>query len=461
MAKTKFWTKKRIIITVIVCLVVAAVAVTAIVLGVKSAEPETALETVTRGSLQSSISSSGSVNETGVAIDVPLYAAVNGVTDSATIDNYRNEFSWTDFLVNSIFNSQTGNDLPALYYQISPADKALLNKTLKLNTNDDPVTLFTAAPVVLNVDSLKEAYQNLIDSGVMDEESNQITLLGFALSIFLEPGGSNETLPAELERFFTVDAANAVTVSTEYINEVVNENIGGSIGAEGIDYTLSDFRADEGEWYGVQTKIFAVDFTQFITSFTVNEYDVAKIDVRLRGGERVYAAISINALNGRKVLSEIVQITKGTSSGGVSYYGVVARIIFGEVVDDGAGSGKIMDFTYYDPALTTETVTALGIDPKDALTRDEVLIGYSVAVRVQQESVADTLIVPTKCIFYNDSNEPYVLVREGGRERRVQITITLSTGSDAAVTPKEGEELKEGDSIVYRADDSLLSSILG
>lgn len=59
MAKTKFWTKKRIIITVIVCLVVAAVAVTAIVLGVKSAEPETALETVTRGSLQSSISSSG------------------------------------------------------------------------------------------------------------------------------------------------------------------------------------------------------------------------------------------------------------------------------------------------------------------------------------------------------------------------------------------------------------------
>ena len=229
MAKTKFWTKKRIIITVIVCLVVAAVVATAIVLGVKSAEPETALETVTRGSLQSSISSSGSVNETGVAIDVPLYAAVNGVTDSATIDNYRNEFSWTDFLVNSIFNSQTGNDLPALYYQISPADKALLNKTLKLNTNDDPVTLFTAAPVVLNVDSLKEAYQDLIDSGVMDEESNQITLLGFALSIFLEPGGSDETLPAELERFFTVDDANAVTVSTEYINEVVNENIGGSI----------------------------------------------------------------------------------------------------------------------------------------------------------------------------------------------------------------------------------------
>ena len=67
----------------------------------------------------------------------------------------------------------------------------------------------------------------------------------------------------------------------------------------------------------------------------------------------------------------------------------------------------------------------------------------------------------TKCIFYNDANEPYVLVREGSRERRVAVTVTLSTGSDAAVTPKNEGELKEGDSIVYRADDSLLSSILG
>ena len=478
MANTKFWTKKRIIIAVAVLLILIAIVVVAVIYGVKSSEPETALETVTRGSLQSSISSSGTITEVGVAVDVPLYAAVNGIDDADSIGDYRDDFNWADFILNSIYNDQFGNDLPALYYSVISVNPDFVDATVKINTHDPATALFRVAPVVLNVENLKALYQEMKDSGAFDGEEVQHSLLGFALAILLEPGGSDDTLPDDLESFFKIDSDNPIEVTTGYINDIVSTNLGG-IDSSGIDYTLSNFRLKEKEWYGVQTKIFKVDFTQVYTSFTVNEYDIAKIDARLRADEKVYAALSVNALNGRKVLSEITEISKGASSGGVSYYGVVARVIFGEVVDLDAAegelspiaeeylslnpgaTGKILDFTYYDSDLDAETVTGLGIDNRDILTRDEVLIGYSVAVRVQQEGIADTLIVPTKCIFYNDANEPYVLVREGRRERRVAVTVTLSTGSDAAVTPKNEGELNEGDSIVYRADDSLLSSILG
>ena len=106
-------------------------------------------------------------------------------------------------------------------------------------------------------------------------------------------------------------------------------------------------------------------------------------------------------------------------------------------------------------------VNALGIDVNDILTREEVLVGYSVAVRVPQEVVYNSLIVPTKCIFYDSESKPYVTVRESGRDKRVYVRILLSTGTEAAVEANSGYELNEGDKVVYRADDSLISSILG
>ena len=462
MANAKFWTKKRIIILVVALLVVAAIVVTAVVLGVKSSEPETALETVTRGSLQRSISSSGQITETGIAVDVPLYAAVNKVYDADAIAGYRDDFSWTDFIINSIYNSEAGNDLPALYYEVTYVNEHFVNKNNILNTDmtgEESERIFSVAPVVLDVDAVKDAYDKLVGSGVLDGENVEETLVAFAVSILAEPGGSTEELPESLNEFFYVDEGNPVDVTTEYISDVVTKYLG-SENAAGINYTLSNFRLQKGNKIGVQTKVFKIDFTQVYTAFTINEYDVAKVDEQLRNEERVYAALSVNALNGRKVLAEITEITKGSYSAGVAYYGVVARVIFGEETETEDGT-KRLDFTYYDSELNEKRIAELGIDDSDIVRREEVLIGYSVSVRVQQEGIADTLIVPTKCIFYNDQNEPYVLVREGNRERRVAITVTLSTGSDAAVTPEEEGALKEGDNIVYRADDSLLSSILG
>ena len=120
-----------------------------------------------------------------------------------------------------------------------------------------------------------------------------------------------------------------------------------------------------------------------------------------------------------------------------------------------------LDYGYYDPALSAETVGGLGVDIYDILSREEVLSGYSVAVRVPQEVVYDSLIVSTQCVFYDGENRPYVIVRDGSRERRVYVRILLSTGTEAAVEAQDGYELNEGDRIIYRANDSLLSSILG
>ena len=107
---------------------------------------------------------------------------------------------------------------------------------------------------------------------------------------------------------------------------------------------------------------------------------------------------------------------------------------------------------------------ALGVDVTDLVEREEVLENYSVAVRVQKTAVIDKLIIPTKCIFYDDAKNPYVLVKRDNKEARVYVKVLLSTGSEAAVEVKESkdeEALVAGDKIVYKAESSLISSILG
>ena len=44
---------------------------------------------------------------------------------------------------------------------------------------------------------------------------------------------------------------------------------------------------------------------------------------------------------------------------------------------------------------------------------------------------------------------------------RTLICMPLSTGTEAAVEANAGYELNEGDIVIYKADDSLISSILG
>ncbi|MBO7293148.1 MAG: hypothetical protein J6V07_04365, partial [Clostridia bacterium] len=72
----------------------------------------------------------------------------------------------------------------------------------------------------------------------------------------------------------------------------------------------------------------------------------------------------------------------------------------------------------------------------------------------------DTLIVPTKCIYYNDEKKPYVVKLDSeGKEKRVAIKITLTTGTDAAVVPVEEGALNEGDILRYTAEASLIGSL--
>ena len=98
------------------------------------------------------------------------------------------------------------------------------------------------------------------------------------------------------------------------------------------------------------------------------------------------------------------------------------------------------------------------------MARDEVLENYSVAIRVQKTAVIDKLIVPTKCIFYDDAKTPYVLVVRDNKQIRVYVKVLLSTGSEAAVEIKDAKQegaLVDGDIVIYQADSSLISSILG
>ena len=86
--------------------------------------------------------------------------------------------------------------------------------------------------------------------------------------------------------------------------------------------------------------------------------------------------------------------------------------------------------------------------------------GYSITVSAQKAVVENTLIVPTKCIYYDDTKSPYVtVVNADGKETRVYIKITLSTGTDAAVTAAEGYTLNEGDILRYIADATLIGSL--
>lgn len=484
MAASKFWTKKRIVILTLILIVLVTAIVLGVVFGLKSGEVKTAEESVARGSLSSNISSSGTVVEAGITRDIPFYAAVNDITDLSDIKDYDSNFSWTDFLVNAIIN-----DVP-LYYKVTYANSAMCGKRNVLNTKSDNITVFRVSPLYIDFEALKSDYDRLVAEGVISRDT---TLSDFILDVFLAPGGSDSGLPDDLNDYLILDESEAAVreIDTDYVKSLIEEATSPEESGA-IEYTLYNFNLTVGTYIGMDSTVFRVSVTQLYTSFTVTEYDVASIDKMLRESaaseaetgvkQGVYAAVTINALNGRKVLAEIQEILTGSYSSGVAYYAVKAKIVFGEpkVVDltspadedaemaaaylaenPGAEEMRYLDYTYYDESLDVETVEGLGIDVNDILTREEVLVGYSVAVRVPQEVVYNSLIVPTKCIFYDSESKPYVTVRESGRDKRVYVRILLSTGTEAAVEANSGYELNEGDKVVYRADDSLISSILG
>ena len=288
-------------------------------------------------------------------------------------------------------------------------------------------------------------------------------------------------IPAEYLELSS-DPEKEVTINTNYLKRIVKK--AASLEESGvIEYSISNLSVLEGASVTAKTNIFKLSLSQLYTSFAVTEYDVADIDKKLRSGEKVYAGVTINALGGRKVVAEIQEIIQGNYSSGIAYYSVRAKIIFGveKTLDltvesnlrssaaqvaknKGKTELKYASFEYYDPYLTPEKVESLGINITDIVERAEVLTNYSVTIKVQKTAVIDKLVIPTKCIFYDDSKTPYVLVKRDNKEVRVYIKVLLSTGSEAAVEVKDDKDegkLSDGDKIIYQADSSLISSILG
>lgn len=486
MAAAKFWTKKRIIILIAALLVVAAIVVTTVVLVLKNNEVPTAEESVARGSLSSSISSSGTVVETGVTEDIPFYAALNGITDADALEGYADNFSWTDYFVNAAVN-----DVP-LYYEVVEVNGELAYRRTTMHTSSDEIlTMFKVVPIYLDYDALRADYEAIYREAIANDAlPSDTTLTDFILNIILTTGGYDGALPDDFRQYL-IRGETETEITSAYPKALIEATASPEETGD-IEYAVYNFNLYAGQYVGLDTNVFTVSVTQLYTSFTVTEYDVASIDLMLREAQAaeeetgvkqgVYAAVSINALGGRRVIAEILEILNGSYSSGVSYYSVRAKIVFGaatvldltvqENAESDIGRAYLaanpdaaemvyLDYGYYDPALSAETVGGLGVDIYDILSREEVLSGYSVAVRVPQEVVYDSLIVSTQCVFYDGENRPYVIVRDGSRERRVYVRILLSTGTEAAVEAQEGYELNEGDRIIYRANDSLLSSILG
>lgn len=478
--KKKFWTKQNIIIVVICVILVAAIITVSVVLSELNKKEQTAEASVARGSLSNNVNSSGTIVETGISGSVPLYACVEGVTDMDVLEDYDSNFSWSSYIFDAV-----RNETPLMYY-VGYANPAMRGTRNYFHTSDESEIIFTASPMTLNTEKLVEDYEAAKASG---EITSDIALYDFFFLVILGSGADN---PGDIPvKYLQSDISKTVVVTTAYLKELIEVNASPEE-TDSFEYTITNFSLKEDDVVSLDKRVFNFAVSQLYTTFTVTEYDVASIDAKLREAEKltledgkkhgVYAAVSINALDGRKVVAEILSVVKGSNSGGISYYAVQAKIIFASTTeldltveenrslkvarsalqkDPDATSVVCGDYTYYDPELTPEAVEALDVDLADSVLREEVLVNYSVSVRVQKTVVYNKLIVPTKCIFYDGSKQPYVIVKDGNKETRVYIKILLSTGSEAAVEVNEGYSLEEGDKIVYQADSGLISSILG
>ncbi|MBQ2772851.1 MAG: hypothetical protein IJF45_00725, partial [Clostridia bacterium] len=256
--------------------------------------------------------------------------------------------------------------------------------------------------------------------------------------------------------FWREDADGAVTITTKRIGDLILAELEH---VDEIEFTVSHFTWRKGDILILDNNLFRVTYSELFVSFTLSEYDVAGIHARMQAGERVYASVGINALSGRELLAEIVEIETGKNASGVSYFALLGRLVFSQIVQDADGN-EIGDYTYYDAFLTNNTVTYLGIDLTDNVRAEELLDNYSVTVSAQKAVVENALVVPTKCIYYDDAKRPYVTVLDAEKkEKRVYIKITLSTGTDAAVVAADGYTLNEGDVLRYIADSTLIGSL--
>ena len=380
--KKKFWTKQNIIIVVICAILVAAIVTVSVVLSEMSKKEKTADASVARGSLSNNVNSSGTIVETGISGAVPLYACAQGVTDMEVLEDYDSNFSWSSYIFDAV-----RNETPLMYYVVY-ANPAMRGTRNYFHTSDESEIIFTASPMTLNTEKLVEDYEAAKASG---EITSDIALYDFFFLVILGSGADN---PGDIPvKYLQFDISKTVVVTTAYLKELIEVNASPEE-TDSFEYTITNFSLKEGDVVSLDKRVFNFAVSQLYTTFTVTEYDVASIDAKLREAEKlsledgkkhgVYAAVSINALDGRKVVAEILSVVKGSYSGGISYYSVQAKIIFASETeldltveenrspkvarsalqaDPDATSVVCGDYTYYDYVDET-SYTFTDLDPE-------------------------------------------------------------------------------------------------
>ena len=435
----------RIIAAAIALVVIAAAVVLVVVLSNKKSTGTLAEASVVRASLSSNLSSTGLIKNMSFAIDVPLAAFV--LEDAETFG----EIEENDYTVNLITMLGSGTQGPILY-RVADVESKMLGKESKFNTNDESVEIVELVPLYFDWDAATAHYLEESMKGTTEAEN----VKEYVISLLLREGFSNVDPTAFPDEFWFADEDAAVVIDTARIGDMILTELEH---VDQVDFSISKLTCVKGDVLLLDSKIFKVSYSEPYVSFSLSEYDVAGIHDRMLGGERVYASVSINALSSRTLVAEILKIEAGKSVSGVSYFTLLGRLVFPHA--EKAADGTTHDsYTYYDEFLTDSTVSYLGVDLTDALTREDVLENYSVTVSAQKTVVENTLIVPTKCIYYDDAKRPYVAVLDADKkEKRVYIKITLSTGVDAAVVAADGYTLNEGDVLRYIAESGLISSL--
>jgi len=377
--------------------------------------------------------------------DIPLAALT--VEDIKTIS----DITENDYALNLITLLGEGSQGPILY-RVTWVNKDYLGKETDFSTADASADLITLTPVYFDWEKAAEHYALEVSAGTTEAEN----VKEYVLFLLLREGVSDADPSAFPDEFWREDADGAVTITTKRIGDLILAELEH---VDEIEFTVSHFTWRKGDILILDNNLFHVTYSELFVSFTLSEYDVAGIHARMQAGERVYASVGINALSGRELLAEIVEIETGKNASGVSYFALLGRLVFSQIVQDADGN-EIGDYTYYDAFLTNNTVTYLGIDLTDNVRAEELLDNYSVTVSAQKTVVENTLVVPTKCIYYDDAKRPYVTVLDAEKkEKRVYIKITLSTGTDAAVVAADGYTLNEGDVLRYIADSTLIGSL--
>ena len=402
-------------------------------------------EKVVRSTLSSNLSSTGVIKNVSSTTKIPLAALT--AEDPAKLS----EIAGNDYTVALPYLLGEGGEVPVLYRVIS-VNEEYQRKSSLINTADKNVVLATLAPAYFDWAEAAKHYQVEVDAGRTDAEN----VREYVLTLLFYSGGSSLDPKKFPNEFFKEDLTKLVTVDTDMLSDMVLAEISY---LDSISYTLKDFVCTEGELLILDQSLFTLSYSEKFVSFMLSEYDVAGIHARMENDERVYAAVGINALTGRELIAEIVRIEGGSNSSGVSYFTLLGRLVFPEIktAEDGTKKG---DYTYYDTVLTDAMVKYLGVNINDNVLEEELLNNYSTTVTAQKTVVTDTLIVPTKCIYYDDAKKPYVVVLDAEKkEKRVYIKITLSTGTDAAVTAADGYTLNEGDVLRYTAEAGLIGSL--